>query len=329
MSNLYNGKVFYSKKEKKEHNLKAWYDEREYRLERLKSGGCETPGCSLLDSSLISTTNSQKYTHKIIECGEYYQVYNFYDYRVKKEKEREKFRDDPKIVSDNVHHLHNSNKDNESVEVKNIEVKNILRSKNQMQRLIKTNETIFKSFMTLTFGENICDITLANQKFKNWKDTLAKYLRKQKKEFLYVCVPEFQKRGAAHFHLLTNLDLKENSDIIILQKGKKNQYDVKYWNNGYSSVFSMKDINVVGYLTKYMSKDIDSRLWGKRRYLYSLGLKQPSTIYIDENNTDDNSKLLFIELFSDKKYDHVYLDKLGQAIEFIEYKRKDKNNYEL
>ena len=271
---------------------------------------------SLLDSSLISTTKDKIYTHKIVECGDYYQVYTYQDKKIKKDQNMVKMNDIKIVNTDTLSKKENVNK------IKTIELKNILRSKFSMQRLIKANETIFKSFITLTFKENVTDIESANKSFKNWRDSITRNLKSQKKEFSYVCVPEFQKRGAVHYHLLTNLDVKENSDLIILQEDKKTQYDVKYWNKGYSSVYSMKDINVVGYLTKYMTKDIDNRLWGKRRYLYSMNLKQPNTIYIDINTDSDNSKLSFIELFYKEKFKNIYCDKVGQIIEFNEYKKE-------
>lgn len=307
------GRTYYTKEEYKQ--LIA--DIELYKKEKAESL-MKRPAGLLLDSSLISTTNERKYTHKIIQCGEYYQVYNYYDHRVKKEKDMEKFYES-KIYYVDTEDLSKTKYKNE---LRTIEIKNILRSKIQLQRLVKSNEKIFKTFITLTFAENIQDITLANKKFKNWRDTLSKYLKKQKKEFSYVCVPEFQKRGAVHYHLLTNLDIKENSDVIIAQKGKKNQYDVKYWKHGFSSVFPMKDVNVVGYITKYMTKDIDNRLWGKRRYLYSLNLRQPSVIYIDSEVEKENSHLLMIELLLKQTYKNMYCDKLGQVIEFREFKEE-------
>lgn len=187
--------MYYTKKEKKERNLQAWYDERSYRLERLEEG-CETPGRSLLDSSLISTTNKKTYTHKIIQCGNYYQIYNYHEKRIKKDKDMEKMKTN--IVTVNTDYLVKKENINKP---RSIELKNILRSKFQLQRLVKSNEDIFNTFITLTFADNIRDISKANECFKNWRDTLSKYLRKQKKEFSYVCVPEFQKRGAVHYHL--------------------------------------------------------------------------------------------------------------------------------
>lgn len=280
---------------------------------------------SLIYSSLISQTNRQKYTHKIVQCGDYYQVYNYNDYKVKKGEGRERVRDSPNICLTDTDNLYKIRSPGEIIE-KKIETKNIYRSVFQLQRLIKANENEFKTFVTLTYEENEQDIEKCNKHFNSWRT----YIKKLKSDFKYICVPEFQKRGAVHYHLLTNIDY---TDFELLSKEEHKHHSNKYkkwsigryivgWNKGFSFVEDMYDKNMIGYITKYLTKDIDNRLWGKRRYLYSLNLKQSSTIYIDINDIEDNSKLSFIELFSNLEYSNVYCDKLGQAIEFKEYKRK-------
>lgn len=99
----------------------------------------------------------------------------------------------------------------------------------------------FKTFITLTFGENISNIKKANKCFNIWRTRI----KKEYNNFKYVCVPEYQKRGAVHFHILSNLKL--NSSIVYKQKDKDNMYDIKYWNKGFSSAFSIneKDINII------------------------------------------------------------------------------------
>lgn len=194
-----------------------------------------------------------------------------------------------------------------------------MRSKFQLQRLVKANEPDFKTFITLTFAENIKSIEQANIMFDNWRRSI----KRVKPEFKYVCVPEFQKRGAVHYHLLTNLDIKSDINIIELQKGKEKMYDVKYWNKGFSSVFNLENMNVVGYITKYMNKNIDNRLFGKRRYLYSRNLIQPVTSYIDLSNIYEFKQ--YIEILGyDKIYEKDYLDSFGEVIEFKEYKLNGK-----
>lgn len=203
----------------------------------------------------------------------------------------------------------------EEDKAKEIEYKNIMRSKFQLQRLVKANEPEFKTFITLTFAENITSIERANIMFDNWRRSIKRI----KSDFKYVCVPEFQKRGAVHYHLLTNLNIKEDNNIITLQNGKEKMYDVKYWNKGFSSVFNLENMNVVGYITKYMNKTIDNRLFSKRRYLYSRNLIQPVVSYIDLSDIYQFKQ--YIEILGyDKIYENNYLDNFGETIEFKEYK---------
>lgn len=352
-------KNYLSKKEE-------YYYEKEYKQEKIKkiidsirANGCETPGCSLLDSSLISATNLKKCTHKIVQFGDYIQIYEFNEIKRKNDNNLIKMKDKNynieqislSYINDNIEYNRNtyvgstidyinktkkekiSENIKKDVEYKKIELKNINRSKFELQRLVKANEDIFKTFITLTFKDNVMDITLANKKFAHWRTQI----RKMFSEFSYVCVPEFQKRGAIHYHILTNLDINENSNIIIPQKEfsekqlkkmtleqRKKCYDVKYWNCGFSSVFSVKDINVVGYMSKYMTKDIDNRLWGKRRYLYSQNLKTPTTLYLDLETADINDFFTYYNTIDkyELMHDSVYADKFGQAILFKEFKLK-------
>ena len=288
----------------------------------------------LLDSSLISRTNYSGHTIKVIQCGEHFQVYKYSEEHYKKNKKSEKIidkkmdsnfrniiygKDDIKdIDTDNLHKEKNSIKKDE---LKEIEYKNIMRSKFQLQRIVKANESDFKTFITLTFAENITSIEEANQMFDNWRRSIKRI----KSDFKYVCVPEFQKRGAVHYHLLTNLDIKKDNNIIILQKGKDKMYDVKYWNKGFTSVFNLDNMNVVGYITKYMNKTIDNRLFSKRRYLYSRNLIHPVVSYINLSNIYEFKQ--YIEILGyDKIYEKDYLDNFGEVIEFKEYKKVNFSN---
>lgn len=276
---------------------------------------------SLLDSSLIITypisEPKKLYTKKVIVCGDYIQVYHHKEQRIKKDELWEKEKNINPMLNEFI--PRKNQRKNQKNELKVIEYKNVMRSKFKLQRLVKANEKEFKTFITLTFKENISDIKYANNCFRAWRTNISK----KKKDFKYVCVPEFQKRGAVHYHLLTNLDIKKDNDIIKLQENKKNMYDVIYWKHGFSSVFPMKDINVVGYITKYMTKDIDNRLFGHRRYLASRNLLKPKVMYLDDKSPRDKNYLDNLLLNSDIKYANNYVDYFGDEIVFLEYK---KNN---
>lgn len=283
----------------------------EYKEYLIEAKGVKQLSASLLDSSLITPTRLKTYYFKIIDCGNYKQVYFFNKLKVKNDKNLEKSIDNCMIFK--TENLKRKN------DLKFIEYKNILRSKINLQRLVKCNENIFKTFITLTFADNISDVDIANKKFRYWVDSV----RRIYKDFAYICVPEFQKRGAVHYHLLTNLDIKKNKDIILKQENKKNMYDVRFWNNGFTSVFPMKNMNVVGYISKYMTKDIDNRLFGRRRYLYTQNLITPKEYIIDYNNEKELKQILNIINNGEIKYKKQYLDYYGDEINFVEYKMKD------
>lgn len=165
----------------------------------------------------------------------------------------------------------------------------------------------WKSFWTFTFAENLTDIDEANKKFKNWRDSFTRYLkRKYGIEFKYLGVPEFQKRGAVHYHLLTNLDPKLYPDLMIHQKTvidkngiEKYMYDIRNWKHGYTSVFDfdlcvdLDRFNPVLYMMKYLFKDIDNRLFGRNKVLKSNNLKKGTEILLDSEKDDDKIKQIY------------------------------------
>lgn len=295
--------------------------------------------CSLLlDSSLINATQKE-YNAKIIDCGNYIQVYRFTGIKLSKRKEKE-FKN-KKILLDNNYLFKEENLEKQN-ELKVVEYKNIMRSKFNLQRIVKANENEFKTFITLTFEDlTYKDIDIANRKFHIWITKIKSIY----KDFKYVGVPEYQKRGVVHYHLMTNIEIEKIYDYIRRDKKvsvklidrqkeftskqlekmsieqRKKCYDVKYWSYGFTSVYPLYDINVIGYLTKYFTKDIDNRLFGHRKYFNSRNLKIPKEVLINEKEQIDRDKLFFIENLYNPVFTSTYYDKLGNEIEFVEYKK--------
>lgn len=179
--------------------------------------------------------------------------------------------------------LNTNKKTNNHHQVKEIRKDNLARSRQLLIDYCYSNEKDWYTFITLTFKDNITDLSYANKKFNIW---VSKIKRKYP-SFKYLCVPEFQKRGAVHYHLITNL--KIGSEYITLQDGKDNMYDVKYWKYGFSSVFDIKNkvdeqFNIALYLLKYMYKDIDNRLFSRKKIMKSNNLEKPHEIkYLSKN----------------------------------------------
>ena len=305
---------------------KQFYDDKRVGLKHFLDNQPDKSLLSLLlDSSLITASNSKNYTIKVIQCGDYYQVYRYNNRLLKKDNSKEKIKNlhgKDFIYTD---FLVTKGKYKKTPSRGVIEEKNINRSKFNLQRLIKSNENEFKTFITLTFKDNVTDIAVANKMFHSFRT----YIQQLKSDFKYVCVPEFQKRGAVHYHLLTNIDYTDftllSQTEVKLWRPKNGSWavgrNIRGWNKGFSLVINMTDVNVVGYLSKYMTKDIDNRLFGRRRYLYSSNLKKPSEVYIDLSDDTDFSLLADIMANSDITFDKTYMDIFGDVVDFTEYKK--------
>lgn len=280
----------------------------------------------LLDSSLISQyKNNLKpcnervlYDCKIIRCGDYLQVYFFDNIKSKSNDDlKEKSFNIKSVDTDNLYKV-------ASNEPKQILLSNAIRSNLACQRIAKTNRNEWESFITLTFKENITDIAKANKIFGSWVSNV----RKLKKDFKYLAVPEFQKRGAVHYHILSNLGL-EDKKVILEQKTKKGKaencdtlYDVKFWSKGFVRVDFIKGDykKIYSYICKYMTKDIDNKLFGKKRYFYSQNLQKPTTEFL--NLSDTKHLEYFKNLIKDNnlEYESIYEDNYTkQKIQFREF----------
>lgn len=277
-------------------------------------------GGALLDSSLITPTILELYNLKIVKCGDYIQYYLQED---KKKKPINFLKDntDLYLIQMDRYNTENTsitaNQSNGLKDEKIIEKKNIIRSKLECQRLAKCNANDWCTFITLTFADNVTDISYANKRIRYFFDKV----RRVYKDFKCIYIPEFQKRGAVHYHLLTNISI-DNRDLIYEQEDNKNFLHVKYWKDGFTSVEIIKgDIKkIIGYISKYMTKDIDNRLFGYRRYSYTHNLKKPIVEYLNLDNIKDLS--YFDKLIKDKSiiyhnnYKNPYND---EKIEFLEF----------
>lgn len=281
----------------------------------------------LLDSKLIIATTPKLYNIKLVDCGSYKQVYYYKKERVKRpNKDDDNDLDLSKIkLNDDIQ----LNKKEQKLKTKNeIQDRNLIRSKLQCQRIAKSNMEDWKSFITLTFEENITEVKKAWKKLHSF----ITMVQRNFSNFKYLCVPEFQKRGAVHYHLLTNIPC--NSEIISKRTLKRlynpnikdykelEYYDIKYWNNGFSSAEPLENDpkKVVGYISKYMTKDIDNRLFSHRRYFYSRNLNVPKVSYI--NSSEKNDYEYLTKKIQDKEliYQNEYVNSYDNStVSFLEF----------
>jgi len=128
-------------------------------------------------------------------------------------------------------------------------------------------------FLTLTFAENITDLKEANRLFSKFIQRLNYLLTGKKKSYLaYLSVPEFQKRGAIHYHVIIfNLPYMPHRVYHTL---------IQLWGKGRIQLVKVDCMDrLINYLSKYMVKSSDPRLNGKKRYFASRVCLRPQISY--------------------------------------------------
>lgn len=140
------------------------------------------------------------------------------------------------------------------------------------RRLVSANLGQFDKplLISLTYAENITDIRRGHEDFNNFarnvRGTYGKHIR-------YIAVPEFQKRGAVHFHaLFWGLNTQE-----LARSERQTRVFARLWGHGYVDLVATDgDHKIAGYLSKYMAKAFkDKRLSGKKAFVCSRNIRRP------------------------------------------------------
>ena len=129
-------------------------------------------------------------------------------------------------------------------------------------------------FLTFTFSSDSVDRY-------NYDDVVAlmsawlKKMRKLNKDMRYILVPEKHKDGAYHFHgLFACCDLRP-----VLWKRKI--YNIPCFDYGYTTATRVRNSQAAcRYISKYITKDICTVAYGKKRYWTSRNISKPDAIRV-------------------------------------------------
>ncbi len=196
------------------------------------------------------------YNSKVVVSGEHVEVYNYKKSvwrEFEKKETNNKPQKEPKQLSIEEQVKIQQQKQQYSVN----------RTRTEIRRLINSNPQLTK-FMTLTFAKNITDLKEANYIFNQFiKRMTYKY-----PHFEYLAIPEFQKRGAVHYHLLCKMPFVHFREIR------------EIWGQGNIDIKKLNNVDNIGaYVCKYLSKDMfDERTFGKKKFFRSQTLKTPIEI---------------------------------------------------
>lgn len=169
--------------------------------------------------------------------------------------------------------LDDSGKDTLEAERRTRRRDNASRATMAFKRLVLSNlsPTDKPLFVTCTFSENRRNIAEANRLFHIFTIRLR---RTYGNSFRYIAVPEFQKRGAVHYHAL----FWGLPDETVVNE-RRDRKIAKLWGKGFVDIIETDGHEKISsYLAKYMGKAIlDNRLYGKRAYMASRNVRRPIT----------------------------------------------------
>lgn len=162
------------------------------------------------------------------------------------------------------------------------------RARKEFMRTVNANigqyGDIRPKFISFTFAENVRDLKEANKIWGKFIKRLNyRVYGKKCSELQYGVVPQFQKRGAVHYHaIFFNLPYIDNEELA------------EIWGQGFIKVNAIDDVNNVGaYVCRYMSSSFDDeRLVGQKCYFFSRGVMRPREIYLDSEDLERVKKSL-------------------------------------
>lgn len=123
--------------------------------------------------------------------------------------------------------------------------------------------------ITCTYAENQQSLTVGYRDFQSFITSMRHTFGKT---FRYIAVPEFQRRGAVHFHALF-WGLPEN----ICAEERHTRVVARLWGRGFVDCFLTDGSDKLGsYLAKYLGKSYtDPRLFGKKAFRCSRNVIKP------------------------------------------------------
>lgn len=150
---------------------------------------------------------------------------------------------------------------------------NIAKCRDSFRRLVRSNLKLDNppGLCTLTFRD-VVDISAG---YRAYTEFVHKIRRIFGEQVSLIAVPEFQKRGSVHFHVLM-FDFPYER----IATERSTRYFARLWGHGFVDVVQTDGSPKLStYLAKYMSKAMhDSRLSGKRAYSATRNVLRPVSL---------------------------------------------------
>jgi len=192
--------------------------------------------------------------------------------------------------------------------------KHAVRREDNIRRLVKNFRRLIRSNLVGTENPSLLTLTMLQiVSLKTSSRLLTQFFVRVRGEYgkkvKFIAVPEFQKRGAVHYHVII---------WGIPEEKIKSEYSTRalqrLWSTGFvDCIVTDGSIKLAGYLSKYMSKAMsDVRLGGEKAYHASRNILRPTSAAVS-SFTDEEKELIGLNQKPTfvKKFGTLYL---GQAI---------------
>lgn len=195
------------------------------------------------------------------------------------------------------------------------------RTKQKIYEITRANT--WDWFITLTFDRNKIDSSnydLLLEKVRKWFNNVK--LRKAP-NMKYIIIPELHKDGIHyHFHgLLADCSQLTFVDSGIVQNGKV-VYNISDFKYGFTTATKVEDTRKVSsYISKYITKDLEIHIKGKRRFLASKNCEKVNII--DYHMTEEEIETLMDSIALDITHMKTQdIPDAHQRIKYIELKKE-------
>jgi len=123
--------------------------------------------------------------------------------------------------------------------------------------------------ITLTYAKNYQNLDGAREHFKAFAKRAGAIFGEG---FRYICVVEFQERGAIHFHTLC-----WGVPPKVIRRERRTRLVASLWGQGFADIKRTDgNIKLAGYMAKYFIETfLDARLFGRRAYTCSRNAYRP------------------------------------------------------
>lgn len=201
------------------------------------------------------------------------------------------------------------------------------RAKQNIYQITRANR--WDWYITLTLDPEKIDrsnydacVAAVRKFFNNVKQRYAPDLK-------YIIIPELHKDGKSyHFHgLLSDCEGLTFTDSKVRQKGKK-VYNLQQYTLGFTNCTKVTDTRKVSaYITKYITKELQAHIKGKRRYLASNNCKRGEVTEFNIRPEEKQKLLAYCSMC--EEIGHMKSQTIapaGQCISYIELIADDSND---